>query len=237
LIVAEVADGYELVTQGDHAALAAELLALLRLPALVDHPRRALLLRACREHDRGWRGADAAPRVDPDSGRPVDFRSIDDDLRREIWGRSSHEAPPGEAAYVRLLLVLHALYLHRDRSGLNGWDDWLETLRLVRAELLDACGLDPARADADHAWLALADAWSLALCERRVQTVRQGGFEATTDGSSLRLDPFPLAGRTTFTYPCRHLPQSTFATDRELGRALATARWERRAARVGPPEA
>jgi len=42
------------VTQADHARLAADLLALLRLPELAGHPRRAELLRAVADHDNGW---------------------------------------------------------------------------------------------------------------------------------------------------------------------------------------
>ena len=53
MIVFREGDRLRLVTQPDHAAFAADLLSLFRLPDLVDHPRRADLLRAVRLHDNG----------------------------------------------------------------------------------------------------------------------------------------------------------------------------------------
>src|SRR5262249_53740757 len=62
-----------LVTQPDHAHLSGELLSLWRADGLPAHPRRAETLFAGREHDNGWREADAAPRWDAAAGRPRDF--------------------------------------------------------------------------------------------------------------------------------------------------------------------
>jgi hypothetical protein len=234
LIVADVEGEWELVTQEDHAHLAADILSLLRLPELVGNPRRDLLILATREHDRGWRGEDAAPRVDRASGWPIGFRRIADPSRRDIWSRSCSAHSPDEPAYVRLLIVLHGLFLHRDMAGLDDWDGWLAGLRERRRELLDECGLSRDEAEADHAWLALADLCSLAICERREQTFSWAGIEGLADGTALRLAPFPLAGTTTFTYCCRRLPVRPLASDRELGLALAAARWGRRRASVRP---
>jgi hypothetical protein len=172
--------------------------------------------------------------VDPASGRPIGFREIADDSRRAIWSRSCTVHLPDDPAYLRLLIVQHGLFLHRDRAGRVDWDDWLEGLRERRRELLDECGLEPDEAEADHAWLALADLCSLAVCERREQTFRWAGLAGLADGAALRLAPFPLAGTTTFTYSCRRLPARPLGSDRELGVALANARWERRQAKVRP---
>ena len=60
-----------LVTQPDHAHLSGELLSLWRAGGLPENPRRADLLFAAREHDNGWREADAAPRWDAARGRPT----------------------------------------------------------------------------------------------------------------------------------------------------------------------
>ena len=64
MIVTTAPPGSRLVTQSDHARLAADLLRLFRLPELLEHPRRELLLRAIAEHDNGWWETDAAPRLD-----------------------------------------------------------------------------------------------------------------------------------------------------------------------------
>ena len=72
MIVTAAPPGSRLVTQADHARLAADLLRLFRLPELLEHPRRELLLRAIAEHDNGWWEADAAPRLLAAVGR-LDF--------------------------------------------------------------------------------------------------------------------------------------------------------------------
>src|SRR5438270_6922849 len=93
MIVKGEGDRLRVVTQPDHAAFAAELLSLCRLPGLVDHPRRGALLRAVRLHDNGWHELDAAPPIDRSSGRPWSFVDLPPSLRLEVWTR-------GTARYV-----------------------------------------------------------------------------------------------------------------------------------------
>ena len=76
MIVTTAPPGSRLVTQSDHARLAADLLRLFRVPELVEHPRRELLLRAVAEHDNGWWEADAAPRLDAKRVSALDFRDV-----------------------------------------------------------------------------------------------------------------------------------------------------------------
>ena len=76
MIVATAGHQLQIVTQGDHARFAAELLSLWRADDLPEHPRRDDLLFAVREHDNGWLEADAAPRVDRATGRPHGFETI-----------------------------------------------------------------------------------------------------------------------------------------------------------------
>ena len=49
-----------------------------------------------------------------------------------------------------------------------------------------------------------------------------GSFEAGT----LHLDPFPLAGATTFTLPCRFIPKRRYQGDADLAVEAASARFE-----------
>ncbi len=235
--------GEELVciTQGDHAHLAAELLSLFRVDELIEHPRRSSLLRAVREHDNGWRELDAAPPADAARGRPLDFRSVPSALRRHLWTRGC-ERLRDDDPYVALLITLHALHLHRDRVGDPEWDEWTETHEMARDELLDEVGVSAPEAAADHAWLRLADACSLAACEAAGAVGESAGEAFETDGyrglatfDTLQLDPFPLAGRTTLRVTCRRIPDSRYGDAPELGRALARARWGHHAVTVAPP--
>ena len=81
MIVTRTPSGSRLVTQADHARLAGDILRLVRLPELVEHPRRELLLRAVREHDNGWWEADSAPRLAASGSTALDFRDFPGDLR------------------------------------------------------------------------------------------------------------------------------------------------------------
>ncbi len=49
---------------------------------------------------------------------------------------------------------------------------------------------------------------------------------------SLLLDPFPLAGATTFRIACRVIRDRRYAGDADFGTELATARWRQYAVRV-----
>lgn len=212
-----------LVTQPDHARLAAEVLALWRADGVPEHPRRTDLLVAVREHDNGWREPDAAPRVDA-SGRPLDFRDAPEPMRRALWLRAV-ERFADERPYLALLAARHALTLHRDRRGREDWREWFEELDERRPELLERTGLTEEELEEDYRWLLLADTLSLALCGAFAQ-VRQGRWRASRRDGDLALEPFPLAGATTFRVPCRHLPDRPYAGEADLAGDLAAARWE-----------
>ncbi len=59
---------------------------------------------------------------------------------------------------------------------------------------------------------------------------RDGNIKAIT--RAIALDPFPLAGATTFRVPCRRIPVRAYRGDADLGGELATARWEEMTVRV-----
>ena len=225
MIVVEEPGELLLVTQPDHAGFAAQLLSLWRLPELSEHPRREALLVAVREHDNGWREADAAPRVDPGSGRPYDFRTLADEHRREIWRRGVRRYAT-EDPYVALLAVRHSWEMHHDRAA-PGWAVFLEELDALREELVAAVAIDADELARDYAWLSLADALSLAVCCRARTPVRSGGVTARLHGGELEIEPFPLAGATTFEIPVRRIPNRRYQGEADLAGALGAARWTR----------
>ena len=219
-------------TQPDHAALSAEMLALWRADGLPQHPRRADLLFAAREHDNGWREPDAAPRVDPGSHRPYTFRTIPDTLRQEIWQRGTQRFAKG-SPYAAALILEHAIQLHR---GDAGWEELLAVFHEQRGELLDSSGAAEAELAADYPFIELTDLFSLALCSRWDQPFERHGRRFTVRGDELYLTPFPLAGATTFTVRCRHIPDRDYRGDADLGGELAAARWQQRRVRIVPGE-
>ena len=225
------------VTQADHARLAADLLALLRLPGLADHPRRAELLRAVADHDNGWWEVDAAPRIDPASGRPLGFLAVPAALRREVWRRGV-ERFAAEFPWGAALTATHLLRLSARWAPDPEWAAERAELVRRRDELVAASGRDLAGLAADDRWLELADELSLAATTGDGAFVEAAGWRAAVacarDGIELALDPFPLAGASRVSLRARRIPDRSWADDGELARALAAARWESLAVLVAP---
>jgi hypothetical protein len=226
-------DRLRLVTQPDHAAFAADVLALLRLPGLVGHPRRTALLRAVRLHDNGWQELDSAPLVDPASGRPYTFVDLPEPQRVEVWRRGAARYRESDA-YTALLTGEHALALLGGRAGDERWDPLLADLVEQRETLLDRCNLEPPALLADYRFLDLADRLSLLVCTGAREPLERLGIRAWMRDGELVLDPFPLAGATTFALSCRHVPDRRYDGDADLGVTLAVARWETLPVRLVP---
>jgi hypothetical protein len=224
MIVARDGRGLRLVTQPDHAAFAADLLSLFRLPELVGHPRRAELLRAVRLHDNGWRELDAAPPVDPASGLPHTFLDLPRPLRLEVWERGAARYVDSDP-YTALLATEHALTLFANRADEDGWRELLSRLAETRAALLGRCGLDQDELAADYRFLDLADRLSLVVCNHWSNPFTHQGLTGRLGEEGLELSPFPLAGATTFQVACRWIEPRRFGGDGDLAVTVAAARW------------
>jgi len=231
MIVRALDAALRLVTQPDHAAFAADLLQLLRLPGLVEHPRRAALLRAVRLHDNGWQELDAAPMVDRASGQPYTFLDLPDARRLEVWRRGTMRMVESDP-YVALLAGEHALALSARRAG---WRELRTDIEERRPALLERCGVRGGDLLADYRFLDLADRLSLVVCNGWREHFDHHGVRGELRGEELALAaPFPLAGATTFTLSCRHVPARRYDGDADLAVTLAAARWEQVPVRVVP---
>ena len=222
-----------LITQPDHARLAAEILSLWHADGLPEHPRRADLLFAVAEHDNGWREADSAPYVDARTGRPHTFLDLPDGHRREIWSRGM-ERFAEDRPYPALLVLEHARTLHADRRPEADWESFFQRLDELRGELLGGSAVPERQLAADYRWLALADDLSLAVCGGHRSELEHGGYRARLSGDELGIEPFPLVGATTFRVACRYVPDRPYRGDADLGVELAKARWETLSVRLRP---
>ncbi len=227
-----------LVTQSDHAHLSSQLLQLWRSDGLPTHPRRESILFAAAEHDNGWREADAAPRVNPETHRPHDFRSLPDNDRIAVWNRGilRYQQSRPEAA---LLIVEHALALFRARADMPLWQAPLVAWRTFRDTLIESLEAPSDQSTHDHWWLAVSDTLSLALAARWREPFQGPGYQAhvldnADPVSTLAIAPFPLAGSTRFRLPCRWIDDRDYGSDLDLGVALASARWQERTVRLVP---
>ena len=220
-----------MITQPDHARFAAELLSLWRTDGLPDHPRREQLLFAVKEHDNGWREADAAPWVDPATQKPYDFTSYPDSERLEIWHRGILRFAD-QRPYSALLIAEHAEVIHQPLSA--DWQSLFDQIDPLRQEWLDRAAADRAEIKADYRHLETADGISLAFCTGRAAPWEGKSATAQVVEEVLHLDPFPLVGATTFQIPVRTIPNRPYATDSQVGSALARARWSKITVKVRP---
>ncbi|HTQ79336.1 MAG TPA: DUF3891 family protein [Thermoanaerobaculia bacterium] len=226
------------VTQPDHAHFAGELLTLWRADHLPENPRRPALLFAAREHDNGWREADAAPRWDGTRGCPHDFISMPSADRIEIWQRGTARFAASEP-YATLLITRHAQTLNRERREQPEWQEFFVYLDELERGLRAATAATAASLEevsADYRLLDLADLSSLAVCNRWATPFERHGVRGrfSAAAGTLHLDPFPLAGATAFNLPYRRIPDRPYRGDADLGGELAAARWEEMRVRVAP---
>ncbi len=242
MIVTSEGSRLRLVTQSDHAHLAGELLSLWHADGLPGHPRRADLLFAAREHDNGWREADAAPRWDAERARPYDFITLPARDRIELWERGVCRFAAARP-YAALLIARHALQLFRGRRGERGeegWDPFLDFLEDFARGLLAETGVPREELEGDYRWIDLSDLIALTACRQSQEPreplerygVRIEALEAPEE--TVRLDPFPLAGATTFRVPCRRLTPRAYRGDADFAGELAAARWEEMTVRIAP---
>ncbi|QPV63733.1 DUF3891 family protein [Halosimplex litoreum] len=122
MIVAETAEGYQFVTQPDHAALAGQFADAWGNDDF-DRPEPFdSLVLAAYAHDTGWRTYDRRPHLA--DGDPVDFR----EMPAEPWIALYDEGIDAVAemdAYAGLLVSMHGAGLRNQRYGLS--PSWPET--------------------------------------------------------------------------------------------------------------
>ncbi|HVR29235.1 MAG TPA: DUF3891 family protein [Thermoanaerobaculia bacterium] len=222
-----VADGPQLllVTQNDHAHFSGELLSLWRADDLPENPRRDDIVFAARQHDNGWREADAAPRVNPATGEPHGFLDLPAEHRIEVWRRGVRRYRD-QRPYAALLIHEHALALHRAFGSGEEHAGLVAEVEASRAELLEQTGADEAMLLADYPLVRLTDLLSLVACRCFPGEREHAGRRFWRDGDALVIEPLPLAGATRFRIPCRRLERRSYAGDADLAGALAAARWE-----------
>jgi hypothetical protein len=222
VIVRPFGDQLLLVTQPDHAALAAAIMSRWRRDGLEASPRRGDILLAVRAHDDGWVERDRAPSVDP-SGHVVDFLHLPDRERHRLWplGVARLSAAP----YAAALVAEHAIQVHGHHRASPGWEGFFAEMTESRRTHLAAAA--PATDDdlrRDYFFIRMGDLLSLTFCSGWIDPQRDGPYEALLDGARLTVGPDPFAGTSVpLAVSARCLPNRPFAGDRDAAEAFAAA--------------
>ncbi|QLH82879.1 DUF3891 family protein [Halosimplex pelagicum] len=122
MIVAETDEGYQFVTQPDHAALAGQFADAWGSPSFDRPDPFEPLVLAAYAHDTGWRTYDRRPHLV--DGEPVDFREMPADVWIALYDEGI-DAVAGMDAYAGLLVSMHGAGLRNRRYGLS--PEWPET--------------------------------------------------------------------------------------------------------------
>jgi hypothetical protein len=226
MIVRASGSSLQLISQPDHAALAARVMKAWRADGLAASGRRSDILVAVEEHDNGWREVDAAPLVDEATGRLLDFLAAPPDVRRAVWPRgvSRLDGMP----YAAALVAQHALHIHRRFRDEASWAGFFRDMETAREHHLAAAGLrnrDDLRRD--YLFVRIGDLASLAFCNAwtEPQTDDSGsGYGMHLEGDVLVVNPDPFEGREVkLEVPARVMPARSYRSADDARAAYAAA--------------
>jgi hypothetical protein len=206
MIVLDRGDTWQVVLQTDHADLSGKL-----ARAWADRgPRHDSLEVAASRHDDGWAVWERSPRVDPESGRPVNFLDVDVTSHLAFY-RAGIAAVTEQDPYAGLLVSMHGAGIYRQRYGRDpslGLSRAAEVQELVDAFVAEqeaghAARLAQTGASDDERWhdyelLQVYDRLSLYFCMRDAGADSAEAFEfqgytlELTAPWRVRMSPFPF---------------------------------------------
>jgi hypothetical protein len=239
------ADSWLLISQLEHARIAAEITAAWGGPSVPPLPVPEWLVPAIRRHDDGWTDWERAPTILPETGAPRDFTEMPMPVATRIWSRSidvcaapqSGGSPLGALSVSRHFchLAEHARN-HRSDAGdrsaaeqfLREQADrqcaWRETLS-TQVSTSAAASLE----EQGYRAVQFFDRLSLWLCcaARTVPAeIASGPFviRLLPQDASIALAPWPLQQEDArLEVDAAVLPRQRFDNDTQLRAALAAA--------------
>ncbi len=188
MIVRPVHDGLLLITQPDHAHLAARIME--HCVPLAVLPRREAILHAIKEHDNGWAETDAAPVVDTRTGDVADFVNAPLGVRHGVWPRAVARlaADPWAAA----LVAHHAVTVYERFRSDPAWTMFFGEMEAARDRMVRASGLPFDDLVHDYLFVRLADLISLTFCTGWTDEQRFGGWTVQLTGTRVVVAPDPF---------------------------------------------
>jgi hypothetical protein len=184
---------------------------------------------AAAQHDLGMAEWEAAPELDPETGRPYSFLDMPLETHLALWSRAPLLAL-AQGRWPALLVSMHGTMLYQRRAGQPAVDGYLAAQRALQAELRASLGL---REEESRHWQRLLAAWdwmSLVLClgreDETVDLEPQLRMHHEREGDPVVVDPWPFRGpELTVACDARRL-EGRFADQEQMRAALRQAPWE-----------
>jgi hypothetical protein len=220
VIVRLLDDRVYLITQPDHARLAATIMQC--CVPLAPRPRRDAILHAIAEHDGGWIEEDAAPAINPTTGDVVDFVNAPLSVRHAVWPRgiSRLAGDPWAAA----LVAQHAITVYdRFRSDAE-WTSFFARMEAARDAMVRASGIRADDLAADYAFVRLGDLISLTFCTAWIDEQRFDEWTVRLSGSRVMIAPNAFGGdEIPIQITARVIPAQRFRSDADVREAVSRA--------------
>ena len=210
-----------LITQPDHAHLAAKIIE--HAVTLAARPRRDAILLAVAEHDNGWAEEDAAPIVNPATGRLADFVNVPLAVRHRVWPRAIRRLE--ERPWTAALVAQHALVVYDRYRWESEWTPFFDGMESARDSLLQASGLTFDELVSDYEFVRLADLISLVFCMAITHPQQFGHWTVQFAGDRVVVTPDPFGNVTIpIEVGARALREQPFRSDDDLRAALTAAK-------------
>jgi uncharacterized protein DUF3891 len=220
VIVRPAQHGVHLITQPDHAHLAAQIIE--HAVTLKAHPRRDQILLAVAEHDNGWAEEDAAPIVNPTTGHPADFVNVPLAVRHRVWPRAIHRL--AQHPWPAALVAEHAVVVYDRFRVEDGWTPFFSGLEAARDQMVRTSGLTSTELISDYVYVRLADLISLLFCMAASQPQHVGDWSVQLTGDRVVVTPDPFGGQSIpIEIRAREIPDRTFESDDELRATVRAA--------------
>lgn len=232
-----------ILSQIDHAHLAAELANVWRHSGAASWGISDLLFQTVRKHDDGWRDWETRMEVDPSTGIPRQFTEMPMHAAATIWKVSIEDCArehPLSGTWVSrhfCHLAEHALASHADNRGdvaaarrfLADQEQYQQQLRSLALKDVTAREFD-SLSEMGFRFLRLFDGLSLWLCCAE----QTDPFDVRCDGQAARftpyadrrivIDPYVLTEQPlTLSVPARRIASRAYADDGDLRADLDTS--------------
>jgi hypothetical protein len=253
MLFRELPDGAWLgVSQPMHALVSGQMMRAWGAPGFARAGRPEEVVVAAAQHDVAWMDWEAAPSLDPATGRPHQFRAVGARLHAPMWAAGVRRAAAAWGPWVGLIISRHGSRIYsayQDRHRMDDRDvDAAETYQREqsawRAETLALLGATEAELEDAAALVAVVDALSLAACGG-IETLGWSGMAPVEGGGTVPLkleegdgvmtvSPWPFAAREVpLEWTARRFaPGTRWTEEAAMREALASAPVERITARL-----